>query len=93
MEIFLKDSTVSPTYSNAKYHYSKISIKLIRQYYYIFRKLIHDHVQTEISTLILDGPVDESLLYKIKRGEADGRLAKIRIWLVALKFRTRGKLA
>ena len=41
MEMFLQDSSVSATYSNANYHYSKISIKTIRQYYCKFRKLIH----------------------------------------------------
>ena len=51
------------------------------------------YVRRELSTILLDGPVeiDETLIYKVKRGQADGRLAKIRIWLFGIKSRQSGR--
>ena len=55
---------------------------------------MNSYVKNHISTLQLQGPVeiDETLLYKIKKGRADGRLAKIRVWLFGIKWCTTGDM-
>ena len=70
-----------------------ISFKTVSKYIKLLRLMIHVEVQQGLSKLILPGPVemDESCIYKIKRGK-HGRLAKIIYWVFGLKCRTTGKV-
>jgi len=53
---------------------------------------MNEFVRNSMRNCLLEGPVEiaETLIYKIKRGQAHGRLTKIRIWLFGIKSRETG---
>ena len=65
-----------------------LSLKTLRKYYRILSRLIMVYHAESMERKVLRGEVeiDESLVYKIRRGD-HGRLAKIRVWLLGLRQR------
>ena len=92
MNSFINDNSIKQCMNECRKYYSPLSHLTIGKYYKKFRSLLNFFVKDEMDNLILEGPVeiDETMLYKFKRGQANGRHSVIRIWLVGIKSRTTG---
>jgi transposase-like protein len=66
----------------------KISLAAVRTVFDGLERALHPFALDEMKSLFLSGPVelDETLLYKLKRGYR-GRLIKTKIWLFGIKCR------